>query len=171
MTPEQRRRVIADLNGREQTDAFEAAKQVWSDSDPKLSRALIEILLHGRRPLNRAAAAHALPALRDPKAIPALERTVSGVSESPRVRGEAAEALAYFHRKESHQVLLEGLRDPSREVRFWCAFALSHTRDSKALPLLKQLAAEDHRVLAKRQPTRSLALTRTDAHGGGVCRA
>ena len=147
MTQDQRRRVIAGLNARSEVDAFEAAKQVWSDSDRTLTRPLVGILLRGSRPFNRAAAAHALPALRDPKAIPALERTVSASSESPRVRGEAAEALAYFHRKESHRVLLRGLQDPSREVRFWCAFALSHTRDAKALLLLKRLATKDHRIV------------------------
>jgi HEAT repeat protein len=88
-----------------------------------------------------------LPVLRDPKSIPALEGAVSNKFENPRVRGEAAEALAHFHRKASHHVLLNGLADSSKEVRFWCAFALGEMGDADALPILKKLAAKDHRVV------------------------
>jgi HEAT repeat protein len=128
-------------------DAFEAAKQVWSDPDAALVRPVIAILRGGRNPFNRSAAAHALPVLRDPRSILALERTVSNKSESPGVRGEAAEALAHFHRKASHRVLLKALKDTSKEVRFWSVFALGEMGEADALPALTQLAARDHRVL------------------------
>jgi HEAT repeat protein len=72
---------------------------------------------------------------------------VSNESENPGVRGEAAEALAHFHRKASHHVLLNGLADSSKEVRFWCAFALGEMGDADALPLLKKLAAKDHQIV------------------------
>jgi HEAT repeat protein len=147
MNLEEKSVVIAKLNGRSKTDAFEAAKHVWSDPDPALMRPLIAILRGGRSPFNRSAAAHALPSLHDPKSIPALERVVSKKSENPGVRGEAAEALAHFHRKGSHRVLLNGLADSSKEVRFWCAFALGEMGNPDALPILKELLAKDHRIV------------------------
>ena len=77
MQSQKRHGLLADLNGRSKVDAFEAAKRVWSDLDSNLARPLIEILRRGRNPFNRAAAAHALPVLRDLKSLSALERTVS----------------------------------------------------------------------------------------------
>ena len=68
-------------------------------------------------------------------------------SEHARVRGEAAEALAHCHRKESHDVLLAGLLDPSKEVRFWCAFALGEMGNRQAIPTLKRIVATDKRIV------------------------
>jgi len=147
MTSEEKSRVLAQINGKDRITAFEAAKWVWRDSDPTLVSALINLMSKGRKPLNRAAAAYALPALRSPKALPGLERAVVNRSESPTVRGYAAEALAHFHRKQSHKALLEGLQDRSKEVRFWCAFALGQMRDPKAISALRRLAETDRRVV------------------------
>jgi len=147
MNSERKIKLLARLNGASKVDAFEAAKQVWLDPDPSLVGPLMATLRRGRRPFNRSAAAHGLPVLRVPKSIPALERLVSNKSENPSVRGEAAEALAHFHRKTSHRVLLNGLEDSSKEVRFWCAFALGEMGDADALPVLKELAAKDHRIV------------------------
>ena len=124
MTPEQRQQIISRLNGRNQVDAFEAAKAVWEDSDKQLERSLIRTLKSGRSPFNRAAAAWAMQAVTTPQTIRALENAVKNKRENPRVRGEAAEALAHCHRRKSHDMLLAGLRDSSKDVRFWCAFAL-----------------------------------------------
>ena len=148
MTLEQRRQIVSRLNGRTQFEAFEAAKSVWEDSDAGLERPLILMLKRGRKPFNRVAAAYAMQALKKtPKLIRALERTVANKSEHPRVRGEAAEALAHGHRKESHGVLLRGLTDPSKDVRFWCAFALGEMAEQRAIAGLKHLVATDKRVV------------------------
>ena len=77
----------------------------------------------------------------------ALESTLSNKSEDTKVRAVAAEALAHRHLRRSHAVLLRNLPDPSREVRFWSAFALGQMREKKALPALRSLAESDHRVL------------------------
>lgn len=147
MIDEQIRRVVAGLNARTQLEAFEAAKAVSENSDPRLVRPLIVILKNGRRPFNRAAAAFAMQMVATPKTIIALERTASDRSEHPRVRGEAAEALAHAHRKKSHDVLLRNLNDPSKEVRFWCAFALGEMAEMGAVAALRRLSATDNRVV------------------------
>ena len=147
MTDGERRRFIARLNGRTQEDAFEAAKAVWDDSDERLERPLILTLRNGRRPFNRAAAAFAMQMVTTPKTIKALESAVNNKSERPRVRGQAAEALAHRHRKKSHAVLLDGLSDSGKEVRFWCAFALGEMGEERAIPLLQRLVDTDRRIV------------------------
>ncbi len=113
----------------------------------ELERPLIQLLKNGRRPFNRAAAAYALQVVSTPKTILALESTIRNKRENPRVRAEAAEALAHCHRRKSHDVLLAGLRDPSKDVRFWCAFALGEMAEKRAVPALKRLVASDRRVV------------------------
>jgi HEAT repeat protein len=147
MTPEQRQRIISRLNGRNQVDAFEAAKAAWEDSDKQLERPLIKTLKNGRRPFNRAAAAFAMQMVTTPRTIRALESAVKDKSERPRVRAEAAESLAHCHRRKSHDVLLTGLSDSSKDVRFWCAFALGEMAEKRAIPSLERLVASDRRMV------------------------
>jgi HEAT repeat protein len=80
-------------------------------------------------------------------AIPALENTVDNKKEHPRVRGQAAESLAHNHREKSHNVLLRNLNDPSKEVRFWCAYSLAEMGEGDALIPLKNLTEKDHRIV------------------------
>ena len=147
MTDEQRKQILSRLNRRNRVDAFEAAKPVWEDSDKRLERPLILTLKNGRRPFNRAAAAFAMQMVTTPRTIRALETSVKNKSEHPRVRGEAAEALSHYHRRKSHDVLLTGLRDSSKDVRFWCAFALGEMAEKRAIPSLKHLVASDRRIV------------------------
>jgi HEAT repeat protein len=147
MTDEQRQQILSRLNGRNRVDAFEAAKTIWEDSDKRLERPLILTLKNGRRPFNRQAAAFAMQMVATSKTVRALESTVKSKSEHPRVRGEAAEALAHCHRKKSHDVLLTGLGDSSKDVRFWCAFALGEMAERRAIPLLERLIASDGRIV------------------------
>jgi HEAT repeat protein len=133
------------VNGRSEEDAFKAAKVIWNDSDKRLERPLIVTLKNGCRPFNRAA--FAMTMVTTPKTIIALERAVMNKSEHPRVRGETAEALAHSHRKRSHDVLLAGLADSSRELRFWCAFALGEMAEKRAIPSLRHLVASDRRIV------------------------
>jgi HEAT repeats len=135
------------LNGRSSLDAYEAAKEIGLMENLKSVRELINILRHGRRVLNRAAAAYVFYMRDDTRAIPALERAVNNRLEHPKVRGQAAEALAHCHREKSHRVLLNNLTDPSKELRFWCAYSLSEMGDEKALTPLRELASKDHRIV------------------------
>jgi HEAT repeat protein len=157
MTDEEIQRIVSRLNGSDQVDAFEAAKVIWEytgrrvkagrTADKRLERPLIATLKKGHRTFNRAAAAFAIQMVSTPKTVRALERVVKNKSERPRVRGEAAEALAHCHRRESHAVLLAGLNDSSKDVRFWSAFSLGEMAETRALPSLRRLTATDRRVV------------------------
>lgn len=135
------------LNGRSSIEAYEGAKEIWQKDDPDVVRPVINVLLHGQRVLNRAAAAYALNLTHGKAAVLALEKSVRNKREHPKVRGQAAESLAHNHRAKSHHILRVNLNDPSKEVRFWCAFSLAQMADEDALVPLKRLAEEDHRVV------------------------
>jgi HEAT repeat protein len=147
MSRDKRRTIIAELNGRTQMEAFEAAKVIERGSDVSLEQALIATLQRGRRPLNRTAAAYAMQGVRTIRTIEALERALADGSEHPRVRGQAAESLIHNHRGRSHEVLLKGLTGPSKEVRLWCAFALGQIAEDRATLALKRLVAIDSRIV------------------------
>jgi HEAT repeat protein len=97
--------------------------------------------------MNRTAAAYALHLMHGKTAIPALEKAVGNKREHAKVRGQAAESLAHNHREKSHGVLLRNLKDPSKEVRFWCAYSLAQMGEGDALSRLRKLAANDHRIV------------------------
>jgi hypothetical protein len=135
------------LNGRSSLEAYEGAKEIGQRDEPGVLRSIINTLLHGPRVLNRAAAAYALTLTHGKAAIPVLERSVANKREHPKVRGQAAESLAHNHRPHSHRILRENLSDRSKEVRFWCAYALAEMADGKALIPLMELARNDRRVV------------------------
>jgi hypothetical protein len=154
---------IACIAGNSEVAAFDAAKHIRFHIDARMFAPLTRILEHGRRAMNRAAAAYALAEVSDARVIAMLERTVANKLEDPKVRGYAAEALAHQHRQESHRVLLNNITDGCEEVRFWCAFAIGEMTGMDTLPLLESLSRKD----AKRGP-RSLhrAHTGTGVIGG-----
>jgi hypothetical protein len=135
------------LNSRSSIEAYEGAKEIGQKDNRGTVRSVIDVLLQGQRVLNRAAAAYALNLTHGKAAIPALERSVGNKREHPKVRGQAAESLAHNHRAKSHHILRVNLNDPSKEVRFWCAFSLSQMADEDALVPLKKLAEKDHRIV------------------------
>lgn len=138
--------LIGQLNGRNRIDSFEAAKQVWNIDANAAAKELIETLRAGRRAFNRSAAAYAMQAVSSASVINALERTVRNKSENPNVRGHAAESLAHRHRRSTHNVLIKALQDPSKDVRFWCAFALGQMQERKAVPILQLLLSDQRTV-------------------------
>lgn len=146
--------LLPTLEGNSLSEVWEAAKGLsnFSRRNHRLAYALINVLKTGRRPLNRAAAAYALGGLRNRRAIPALEKALANKAENRSVRSDAAEALAYLSSNRSIPLLTQQLGDPSKDVRFWCAFALgvagtlSRRRAAMALAALRRLAA-DNRVV------------------------
>jgi HEAT repeat protein len=141
------RSLLKQLNGHRSLDVYEAAKEIWQRDDPLTLPFVIKTLKNGKRVMNRTAAAFALELMRGKNAIPALECSIDDKNEHPKVRGQAAESLAHSHREKSHLILIRNLDDPSKEVRFWCAYALGEMRDHDALVPLRKLAKEDRRIV------------------------
>jgi HEAT repeats len=135
------------VKGSTSIDVYEGAKEIWQKDDQDTIRSVIRILHHGQRPMNRAASAYALNFMHGKAAIRALEESLDNKHEHPKVRGQAAESLAHNHRKETHGLLRRNLDDPSKEVRFWCAYSLSEMGDEESVPALKKLAERDHRIV------------------------
>jgi HEAT repeat protein len=146
LTKSAEKALFGQLNGRNRIDAFEAAKRVWNIDGNAVAKQLIRTLRMGRRAFNRSAAAYAMQAVSSASVINALEKSVRNKSENPDVRGHAAEALAHRHGRSTHDVLIKALQDPTKEVRFWCAFALGQMREKKAVPIL-QLLLSDQRLV------------------------
>jgi HEAT repeats len=138
---------IERLNGRSSIDVFEAAKEILNKDDRDTLRSVIHTLRHGKRVVNRTAAAYALNLMRGKSVIPALEKSFGNLKEHPKVRGQAAESLAHSHREKSHRLLRQNLSDPSKDVRFWCAYALGVMGDGEAIAPLRELVGKDHRVV------------------------
>jgi hypothetical protein len=61
---------------------------------------------------------------RDKRGIPYLLRVLADKSESPIIRGDAAELLKFWRKRKVMAALVKFSADPSAEVRFWCVFAL-----------------------------------------------
>lgn len=138
---------VERLNGRSSVDVFGAAQELWEKDDSDSLRSVINTLRHGKRVVNRTAAAYALNLMHGKPSVLALEKSVDDRQEHPRVRGQSAESLAHNHRENSHRIVLKNLMDPSKEVRFWCAFALGQMGDRDALVNLGQLARKDRRIV------------------------
>ena len=137
----------------------------------RMIRPLILLMLDASRSARqRQAAAYGLSftwsGLADPRHMPAVGdafvTVVQKQDETPGLRGQAAEGLAYLfgpcagarhdrsqlaYRK-AGQELVTALSDPSAEVRFWSAFALGSMRYQAALPALQKIARTDKEMFS-----------------------
>src|SRR5262249_3610449 len=136
---------------------WEAAKALQILGSKRALRPLVQALEGAPEAARRSAAAYALGGADDARAIEPLLRTLGNRADAPGVRGHAAEALSSLWRyvdglpaplsRALVDTLIEGLRDPSVEARFWCCFAFIAVKAPEALPELERLAATDHAVL------------------------
>ena len=83
----------------------------------------------------------------DPRAYEPLVEALSNTHEDEKVRGQAAEGLAYLGEGRAVPVLIAALRDPSAEVRFNAAFALGHVGDTVSVPELQRVVNTDTAIL------------------------
>jgi HEAT repeat protein len=90
----------------------------------------------------RFAAAHCLAWSRNWRYAPTLLRRFNDPNETPRVRGQLAEALAYLGAKRAIPDLVRALGDDSGEVRFWATFALGSIADESVIPALEKLTRD-----------------------------
>jgi HEAT repeat protein len=147
VTPKERKVLLDALNNGSQLQANIAGRRITETRDPAFLPGVLRVLRQGRKLHNRVEAAYVIRGMDGAKGTASLEKILRNSAESPRLRAWVAETLAHRHRPSSHDVLLRNLNDPSRDVRFWCAFALGQMRESKALPLLKALVHEDTRMV------------------------
>lgn len=147
--------LLTALQSTDEIARVEAAKALGGlRTQPALDQAipaLCILLRESRDSETRWAAAYALTWTGDKRAIMPLLGALRDQREEPRVRGQAAEglgeALVGGSDDAALDVLLDSLRSPAPEVRFWSAFALGKIGDRRAIPELERLAAHDHAVV------------------------
>jgi len=145
---------LADIRGNDRVAKVEAAKKLSTDSSTYSD--LRRLLRHENREDTRHAIAFALSWQDDLRSWSILVRLLSDRSESPMVRGQAAEGLAYkFHRKRKGSLgfqsairaLVAALSDPSPEVRYFSVFALGASGDRRMLPVLRRMKRDRARLV------------------------
>jgi HEAT repeat protein len=94
----------------------------------------------------RRIAAHALGRIGESSVSDKLLHQFQQPQESPKVRAEIAESLAYTNAKQSIPSLLKGLKDENAEVRFWSAFALGHLADTGVIPELEKVSSDENQI-------------------------
>jgi HEAT repeat protein len=108
---------------------------------------------------------YALGYLGESRAVPALVARLSDQSNSPGLRGEAAEALGLIGDRRALTALISATRDRAVEVRFWSTFALGKIVDKRAMAALQAVRNTDKARLRgwgslKREAERAIASLR-----------
>jgi HEAT repeat protein len=158
--------LLAVLKGKRPSLWMPAAAAISQLESKRTIRPLIQLMLDpSRSARQRQAAAYALSftwtGLADVRYMTSIGEAFVAIlqnrHESPGLRGQVAEGLAYLHGpcagaardrrrrayREAGQVLITTLGDPAAEVRFWSAFALGSMRCREALPVLRKVARAD----------------------------
>jgi len=136
-----RRQLNAALDYPDAALRGEAIRALGVIGDGRTTSRLIKLLRSDPDPDIRFWAAYALGNIDGKRATTALREVLANRAEKPSVRAMAAEQLVFS--REAIPDLVAGLRDASREVRFWSAYALGEMRADVALPALRRLAARD----------------------------
>jgi HEAT repeat protein len=134
-------------------------------------RPLIQALRDGSAPDERAWAAYALGLIRDERACAPLLEAFRNTEEDPKVRGDAAEALAYLFAYEAVPALREALAQSSVPVRFWAMFALGQLAGPDVIPDLERIAATDDAIMPGYWSLRKEALDMIESIRGRAQRA
>lgn len=142
-------RALAQIQKDDEVTRVEAARTL--STDPASFVPLRSLLKAATRPETRLSIVFALSWQRDMRSWAIFTRILGDETESPAVRAQAAEGLAYnFYRKrrgkssfQSAIELLEtALTDPSPEVRYYAAFALGASGERGAIPALRRIAKD-----------------------------
>lgn len=143
------KRALADIQKDDEVARVEAAKTL--SADPAAFVPLRKLLQTATRPETRLSIVFALGWQSDMRSWAMFIKILGDQNESPAVRAQAAEGLAYkFYRKrrgtstfQSVIKLLEtALKDSSPDVRYYAAFALGTSGERGAIPALR-IAAKD----------------------------
>jgi HEAT repeat protein len=158
--------LLALVKGKRRSLWMVAAASLSMLESKRVIQPLIQLLLDSARPAKqREAAAYALAftwsgladARYGPPAGDAFVAVLRNSQETPGLRGQVAEGLAYLYGpcagaardrrgrayRQAGESLTAALGDPAAEVRFWCVFALGSMRYRPALSVLQGLAQTD----------------------------
>lgn len=113
----------------------------------RVTKSLMSLLSEEKDSEIRESIVYALGFIGDKRAVDAVINVLGDRDEAARVRGQAAEVLAYLRDRQAVEPLLVTLEEESVEIRFWAVFALGELGDRRALPRLERLAASDECVL------------------------
>ena len=143
-----RRRLLRRIRRGNEGSRWAAARELSTLKGETTRLRLVRLLTGGREEQSRAAAAYALGFLGDLKAVEPLVETLGNLEEDTEVRAYAAEALGHLLQEkpvlaDARLAITTGLRDPSREVRFWCAFSAGVLGLAESRPQLELMAASD----------------------------
>ena len=132
------------VNSPDEVERIEAAKALSLLRARFVRRKLRRLLAHPDAEV-RKWAAYALGFVGEKVDAVALSAIFADRSEAIDVRAHAGEALGHIGAAtaETRDVLIEGLSDPSPEVRFWGAFAVGNYGDAAAIPKLQELVETD----------------------------
>jgi len=143
------KRALAEIQKDDKVARVEAAKTLSTDLAAFIP--LRKLLKTAARPETRLAIVFALSWHSDMRSWAIFIKILGDQNESPAVRAQAAEGLAYkFYRKrrgtssfQSAIGLLEAvLTDPSPEVRYYAAFALGASGERGVIPALRKIAKD-----------------------------
>jgi HEAT repeat protein len=149
-TEEERESALKKIVGSDREDIVRAAKVL--ESDKSTTSRLVQLLESEARPENRQGILYALSWHADLRTWDLMVRVFSDALENPKVRGQAAEGLAYMFSdigldsKEFEagvKALIGGLDDPSPEVRYCAVHALGTTGHLPLIPVLQGMLADE----------------------------
>ncbi|WP_411279793.1 HEAT repeat domain-containing protein [Gemmatimonas sp.] len=147
--------IKALLRTRTKSSAFESAKRLIAFKSKVASSKIINALRPELKDFHREALVYALTFRCDVEGIDPLVALLSDDKEVPRIRGQAAEGIAYSLEsvrrsstrwRRAVEAILQGLGDPAHEVRFWCVFAVATLKIRAAASALETLAASDEAI-------------------------
>ncbi len=137
------------FQGDEEVTRVEAAKALATD--PAAFVPLRKLLRTATRPASRLAVVFALAWQSDMRSWAIFIKLLGDRNESPAVRAQAADGLAYkFHRKRrgtsgfqsATKILVTALTEASPDVRYYAAFALGASGERKVIPALRKAAKD-----------------------------
>jgi HEAT repeat protein len=128
---------------------WQAAQSLRCLQSKKALSPLLNILRQNENFEKRQAAVYALGALPDTTAIQALMETLIDKNENAKVRGQAAETLAFIGKGWPQVIssLLSVLQDEEVEVRFWSLYTLGQLGSLEIIPPIEKLI-DDETILS-----------------------
>lgn len=144
LSDEERESALENIVGDNLQSTVEAAKAL--SSDKTATSRLLALLAKESRVENRHAILYALSWHANLGTWDLMVRIFTDAREDPKVRGQAAEALSYmfaYQRSDSKEfeaavkALIDGLKDPSPEVRYCAVNALGSTGHLPLEPVIR----------------------------------